>query len=343
MNELTKNDTFFLKGVAVILLLIHHLFYINSGLYDDFYICGQPLVQTIGVVSKVCVSIFVFLSGYGLVRSNSVGHFSVFSFYVKGLTKLYANYWLIYLLFVPVGILFFNRMVYRTPLDAGIDIMGFARSFKTPTYNPTWWFYSCILPLYLLFPLLRGFLSKKKYAALLWAGGIAVMYVPALFLLEPIRIYLLSFIVGMLFAHYNLLTYISSIRFFDNFFIWIVFLLCAIYWRQYGSFMIGEYFDLILALVGMCLFVVIRRNRIIKSKFMFFMGKHSFNIFLFHTFIFYLYFPQLIYATSNPIVIFLSLLISCMILSWAMEKLKKVLHFYELQSKVISKLNYNND
>lgn len=76
---------------------------------------------------------------------------------------------------------------------------------------------------------------------------------------------------------------------------------------------------------------------------MLYMGKYGFNIFLFHTFIYYLYFPQLIYATSNPILIFLSLLISFMMLSWAIEKLKMVLQFYELQSKVILKLRYDND
>lgn len=340
MYELTKNDTVFLKGIAVLLLLIHHLFYINDGYYDDFTIAGQPVVQTIGAVSKVCVAIFVFLSGYGLVRSNSSNKFSVSTFYAKGLTKLYANYWLIYFLFVPWGILFFHRIVYRTPLDVGIDIMGFACSLGTPTYNPTWWFYSCILPLYLLFPILRRFLFCWKYSVLLFVGAFVMMYVPALFLLEPIRVYFMNFVAGMLFARYDILTRILSFRFYNHSIVWSLALLCAIIWRQYGCFITGVYFDLILVLGGVFLFVTIRRNKVIKSKFMLFMGKHSFNIFLFHTFIFYLYFPQFIYTTGNPVIIFFSLLISCIIISWGIERLKQILYFYELQDKIISKLIY---
>ena len=64
--ELSLNDTMLLKGVALLLLLAHHLFYQGIG-YNDVHLYGNHyLVKEIGIISKLCVAIFVFLSGYGL-------------------------------------------------------------------------------------------------------------------------------------------------------------------------------------------------------------------------------------------------------------------------------------
>ena len=64
--ELSLNDTMLLKGVALLLLLAHHLFYQGIG-YNDVHLYGSHyLVKEIGIISKLCVAIFVFLSGYEL-------------------------------------------------------------------------------------------------------------------------------------------------------------------------------------------------------------------------------------------------------------------------------------
>lgn len=56
--RLSLNDTIALKGVAIIAMLCHHLFFQESA-----YGVG---IQQFGIVCKVCVAIFLFLSGYGL-------------------------------------------------------------------------------------------------------------------------------------------------------------------------------------------------------------------------------------------------------------------------------------
>lgn len=61
-----------------------------------------------------------------------------------------------------------------------------------------------------------------------------------------------------------------------------------------------------------------------------YIGRHSFNIFLFHTFIYAFFFPAAIYWSRNPIIIFFSLLISCLVISAAIEKLKEYIGFYKL-------------
>lgn len=68
---ISKRDTQILKGIGIMLMLIHHLFSSPASieLYDDIAINGVGLVNQIGVFSKLCVSIFVFISGYGLAIS----------------------------------------------------------------------------------------------------------------------------------------------------------------------------------------------------------------------------------------------------------------------------------
>ena len=54
-----------------------------------------------------------------------------------------------------------------------------------------------------------------------------------------------------------------------------------------------------------------------------FLGKHSMNIFLFHTFIFYFWFQNIIYASRNPIIIFFTLLAICIPISIVLEWMKR--------------------
>lgn len=160
VKALTLKDTNVLKGVALLLLLLHHCFYTGAG-FDDVVLHGHPLVKNIGVLGKLCVAIFVFLSGYGLMatsqRQGRLG--SLWMFYRRRFAKLMVNYWLIWLLFVPVGIFVFNRtfpIVYGDGYmyKALWDFLGLhlAMTGSYWGYNPTWWFYSCIIMLYLLFP-----------------------------------------------------------------------------------------------------------------------------------------------------------------------------------------------
>ena len=93
--QLSLKDTNILKGLAIMLMLVHHLFWKQNGLYDDVHLIRDLyLVNQIGVFSKVCVAIFVFLSGYGLTiqaeKKSGIGKLS--DFYWHRFKKLYLNY-----------------------------------------------------------------------------------------------------------------------------------------------------------------------------------------------------------------------------------------------------------
>lgn len=62
--SLSLSQSLSLKGIALLALLAHHLFY-HSGKYLDIHLSGNIyLVNQIGLICKICVPLFVFLSGY---------------------------------------------------------------------------------------------------------------------------------------------------------------------------------------------------------------------------------------------------------------------------------------
>ena len=70
------------------------------------------------------------------------------------------------------------------------------------------------------------------------------------------------------------------------------------------------------------------------SKVLEFFGRHSMNIFLFHTFIFDMWFKDIIYITRNPFIIFLELLSVCLIISVILESIKKMIRFDSIIVKI---------
>ena len=158
-----------LKGGAIILMLIHHLFFSESSrlMYDDLIIQGYGFVNQIGIFCKLCVAIFVFVSGYGLAVKYGEG-LDLKRFYLSRFKKLYFNYWLIWLIFVPIGVFVFHRTfedVYggQIVIKAGLDFLGLLNLTGYLGYNPTWWFYSCIIVLYLAFPWLNKQLDRSPF------------------------------------------------------------------------------------------------------------------------------------------------------------------------------------
>jgi surface polysaccharide O-acyltransferase-like enzyme len=162
--DLSLLDTQNLKGIALLMLLAHHVWGgANEGRFEDVFIHSEPLFRGIGAHCKVCVAIFVLLSGYGLTKSclKKGGLGNSFSFFLHRYTKLMINYWLIWLLFVPIGLFFFGRTFPTVYGDNWIfkAITDFFGVFNLVNghpngYNATWWFYGLIIVLYLLFPLL---------------------------------------------------------------------------------------------------------------------------------------------------------------------------------------------
>lgn len=327
--HLSLDDSFALKGIALILLLTHHLFYIQKGLYDDIMIgSNHGVANMMGSCSKFCVAIFVFLSGYGLtLQTEKSGIKNIWQFYKHRLSKLMISYWFICCIFVPIGVFFFHRSfddVYHDHvlIKAIVDMLGLAFLFGYYGYNATWWFMSCIIVLYLFYPILYKLMKTHQLEMLFLFIALSLLPIP--FLQHEIIKYTLPFVLGIVIAIHG----IPSVGGGKIALLIIVFSILLMFAQR---MMMNRpiIIDSALCVAMSTFWLGVPRIKLLESS-LSYLGRHSMNIFLFHTFIFSHWFKDFIYASRNPLLIFLLLLSICLAISIIVEQFKKAIKIDKL-------------
>lgn len=203
--ELTKTDTLAIKGIAICLMLFHHQF-LHASDYSLF-------AQSLASVAKVCVSLFLFVSGYGLARqyaplpTGTPGRIlrNTLRFILQRLTKFYFVYWFCFAAVLLVGILCGRGLHEAYPDRLNplkcllLDLLGL---MEYNSYLPEWWFNKMILQLYLLFPLLYGLLRTRVGAVLTLLSAAALALWPPVPLFCIAEGGLLVFVCGMALAQH---------------------------------------------------------------------------------------------------------------------------------------------
>lgn len=335
MNEerclIGKKKSLILKGIGILLMLFHHLFYspLSTSLFWDYHFhVGSHdfgVVNQLGIYAKLCVAIFVFVSGYGLEITSLNKKIKVLPFYIHRFKKLYLNYWFIWLLFVPVGIFVFGRIpaeVYGKSaiIKMILDFFGLLNLTGGLCYNPTWWFYSCIILLYLGFPLLHQQFTNKWLLFL--SIGIIVSPLAGLPIITPISNYLLPFLAGMWVARVSRSIF-DRLSVFDMI---ISFVLLSVIRNFSNMYCIV---DTLLCMIIAVFLYKVKFSNWLETIFVQ-LGKHSQNIFLFHTFIFLYWFREETYITRDPLIIFIQLTAICYLISVVIEFIKQKIGFYKL-------------
>ena len=352
--RISPNETNIIKGIAICAMLFHHLFY-ETVAYGNW-------TQQIAIVCKVCVSMFLFVSGYGMtvqyskldchrVRNRIT---STLKFLLRRLIKFYLNYWTIFIIIVPLGVFAFGRtlsIAYGT--DNSIwsslikDILGIQGA---ESYIVTWWFNALIISLYLLFPLLHWLMKRKSIAIgfivllFLWPRNYIVNNFFYIFYLwnSNLAIYALIFTLGIFIAQH-----IKSINIFLNKIkIQLVFtfsLLVSISLCFARQLFVEEYADQITLDAFITTFVVLSivvfcRMARLKISPLAVLGKHSMNIYLIHTFILMIFFPKFIFECKFSPIIFIALLGESFAISVIIEIVKKKAHFYSYIDKICKRL-----
>ena len=172
IQEITKQDTLFLKGLAICGMLMWHVFYCQNPQGIEY----SPFVRYIGSIGDVCVSIFLFISGYGLTIGFSKNEAKPITFVIKRLLKFYSNFWIVFTLIVLYGTFVINNPL-RTDGSVFHRIMQFMKELFAvrgqESYNDSWWYFSLILTFYIIFPLLYWGMKKAPFllVALPLLGG----------------------------------------------------------------------------------------------------------------------------------------------------------------------------
>lgn len=334
-----KDETAIIKSVAVSLMFIHHLFLDPEGI--DY--CNQEFFYNLSAIGKICVSIYSFITGYGIYysyeKNNSCGA-------VKRVSRLYIRYWIILLLFyLPMQVIAGDfSFTLDTAFDYAINITGFQTSL-----NPTSWFLRNWVVFIITAPWLFKVMKKISNIAvelllfvavpiaisLIWNNYFLVTTIPDVLyytvneVLFSIMVYTPFFTVGSIIAKYKL---------FDKLFSWlqknvgkwllatlsIVVLLFMYIIPINRVYIYGMYYSYLIATPIFIVALVVLINTLnLKSvnKAMGFLGKHSSNMWLVHGAFYLGVFRPILYSVRYPLLILLFLTVISLIASIVTEKL----------------------
>lgn len=151
---MTKEWSLFFKGMALLLMLVFHLW--NPFIDTGFETIGL-FHQEWAAFGSICVSIFVFLSGYGIVVSNSC---TSINNTFKRIKKLYLSFWKIWIIATPI-ILLLGIVAF--------DLKRLILEFFciNPSYNKMFWFIYLYVELIIFYYLYNKIDLKYKDSILL--------------------------------------------------------------------------------------------------------------------------------------------------------------------------------
>ncbi len=328
---LSRTDTGVLKGIAILGMLFHHIYACPPAGVEHY----GGVLGFLGVIGKVCVSIFLFCSAYGLSLQYEGTESVVDSikFVLKRLVKFYLNYWVIFLLFVPIGVWVFSR-----PLSAAygenvnlwknlfLDLLGIQ---GLHSYNITWWFNALIIKFYLFFPIAYHIARKCPVVFVLFS----------VFATWRIEAYWLAFASGVLWHLYEAPISRCLERLPKAVAVVGVVLLCAA--AVWGRDKMPGYFggirwDAVITWTIVLLTIVLLRACRPLMQGLAFLGKHSGNIYMTHTFIYAYWFPKWVYICDMRIGGggILAVCATCLVLSLLIEYMKARAGVYKLGKRI---------
>ena len=369
--KFTKEHTMQMKGIAIIILLFHHCF-LNAqrwatvpyeklattkgwGYYPiSFAPFSSHTIQYLASFSKICVAMFVFMTGYGMwVSYESQKKKTTMSNYIKKrMVTLMTGFLIIFVvtevLAIPTGRFIevyghdFRSVVYMI-----IDALGLAKLLGTPLFCLTWWYMSLAIVLIMIFPFVHSIMEKYQ-----WVVVVASIIVPracGFGQSTDLFRYLLAYTLGMYFAQHDLLARIKE-KFMEqnvegkllSLIVSLIGLAVIIKCRQ-NAWIGWKYLDLWDGFAAMYV-IIISYIYILNGKWIVkglgFLGKHSMNIFLIHSFYRDVFFHEFTYsfyyACLDYIVIMAISLVTSIVLEW-FKKLIRYEKFIEWVKRLVTK------
>ena len=205
-----------IKGMAILLMLAHHLFGLPTLIKEPAsYLAtvpGVPLEYWLGRFGKICVSVFLLLSGYGFAMRMAGGSaLPSWRYFADKVWRFLLAYWPYFLLAWGIGLAFFQERMangnLRFPTDP-LDIVLNALTLRN-TMAFEWWFAETYLLLVLLTrPILQAnarpvlLLSASSLAFVAGAAMDFVRFDPSVISFANLLIWQWPWIIGILAARH---------------------------------------------------------------------------------------------------------------------------------------------
>lgn len=204
IQSITKENTNFIKGVAILLILFHNYFRWvfpvtgeNEFEFSDVFFfksisffLANPLEffnVFFNFLGHYGVQLFIFISAYGLTVSYNNNKPSYLQFLIHRFDKLYPSFVFAVVAFIIYNITIAGHLIsFNTLSDLGIQLTTMANFFpdKAMSITGPWWFYSLIFQFYILFPGLIALYNRYGVKSLLIASVIS--YILIFICYEPV-------------------------------------------------------------------------------------------------------------------------------------------------------------
>ena len=302
-TDITSEKTLYLKAIALLLLMWHHLFGVEYLSGWSAIIPGTEGASYVtGASGRICLAMFLFCSGYGLYKSYINKESTDKTYILKRLAKTLIPYWMVMIIAIAY-------LIYAGKFEPKyIFVNLFALLHSTDILYVTFsWFIKLYVLLLLVLPLIRLIERKWKknaiidiliYIAVPFASALSLakfyhedtfLSIPS-FLVSTI-VFLLAwfplFAIGMLFAKYN--TYKKVRGFADKFPSYLVIILSVLIIGNmfYLRFIVNDLLphsilylcsmtDVFFGPIFVCAFLLLMDNMRYKSRYVLpFIGKNS--------------------------------------------------------------------
>lgn len=341
--ELTKKQIEATKGVAILFMLLLHLFCTKTyiGLFEPTIFIGKyPLIYYLALFGDCCVAIYCFCSGYGLMY-NYINNPDEYSMKNKNrIFRLYLKYWIIILIFVVIMGLILKKPGYPGDLKKLLLTM----TGVNPSYNGAWWFFTTYLLLVGFSKSINRLILKTNTKVIIFLslifytiGYIQRIKVPIVlnniygdYFLRQLALFgtsQLPFIVGGIFQKektYSKLKKVSYNLRYKNCILYSIIIALLILHGFIETLFIGAF----IGLIFIPIFNILDKKEFVDSFFQY-MGKHSTNLWLIHMFFYMIYFKEIVYYPKYPILIFIWLILLCLPFSYLIDWIESILLNYK--------------
>ncbi len=321
-----KSDTQIIKGLAILLMLMHHLWFFPDRIAGGklkylFTFLGKSSTDVMGSFGKICVSLFFFVGGYGIYIQSKNRSFNI----LKNIKKIYKNYWKVFLIFIPIGYIFFNNQtpycldekIYNNFLFFGYNYILANFLGLSSSLNAEWWFLKSYIIAIITFPFIKRLFKDKDTVINIFIiiivtilmcnvfpflgtipelGTLSNNYLYTTFLCQNAP-YISCFWMGILFAKDDLFKkVIKKINeaIVLNPIVDIIGIMLIVYSRE---FVVGEIIDILYVPLLIILFLNLIQKLPIIQKIFTFLGDNSTNMWLTHSFFCY-YFSKFAKITT---------------------------------------------
>lgn len=306
--SMSKIDSIYLKGWAVLFMMFLH--FGNSFVAPEYQYSWSG--NDWDGAFQICVPIFLFLSGYGLMVSyinKGATTLCLFRKEAKRAVKLFKHYWVVTIPFIAVAL-------YIGKFSWSMESCVLTLTALRCDWCPTAWFVSLYIELILLFPFVACFLRKKRTRTIVvgflivivatkiigkisWIdnNGVSILARQVKMLMNNLPI----FLEGILFAKYDLFSFlrrklnclIGKHHLFGGA-ISLLLVVGAIACRaKLPLVSITEIIHVPVCLLGLIL--LLNKTKGMFNAFVF-VGKYSTTLWLIHTYFNWTFFQSLIYS-----------------------------------------------